>query len=100
MANMNPAENREEYKEKLEAAHAFPGPFTFKLFGPNGERFELDARQILSARLPGANAQVSAHLSSKETYQCVTIVADVPDADAVIDLYAEFNTIDGLKMMM
>ena len=100
MTESNPALERETYKEKLEAAHTFPGPFTFKLFGPNGERFELEARRVLGQHLPNAKAQVSAHLSSKETYQCVTIVVDVPDADMVIDMYADFNAIDGLRMMM
>jgi len=89
-----------EFKEKLEAAHEFPCNYTFKLFGPNEARFETDATAVVRRHLPDVKPQVSTRIGSKANHQCLTLILPVVDAQQVVDLYADFHRIDGLKMLL
>ena len=89
-----------EFREKLESAHEFPCDYTFKLFGPNEQTFADAAQAVVQKRLPGVTPEVSARVGSKSGHQCLTMVLPVADAQQVIDLYADFHKIDGLKMLM
>jgi putative lipoic acid-binding regulatory protein len=94
------ANSREEYLAKLEALHEFPGPFTFKLFGPNAAEFAAAALAVVAKHLPEATPEVSSRLSGKAQHQCLTLVLEVDSAVRVADLYADFHQLDGLKMLM
>ncbi|MCA9553739.1 MAG: DUF493 domain-containing protein [Myxococcales bacterium] len=89
-----------EFLEKLEAAHEFPGPYTFKLFGPNSPEFEGAAAEVIARHLPGVTPEFSARVSGKANHQCLTVVLEVASARMVMALYADFHEIQGLKMLM
>lgn len=89
-----------EFLEKLEAAHEFPCKYTFKLFGPNEDRFVDDAKATAAKHLPDETPEVSVRVGSKGGHQSVTLVLEVQTAQQVVDLYADFHKIDGLKMLM
>ena len=76
------------FREKLENNHAFPGPYTFKFIVKplNQERVE--------ALVP--NAEVSVKNSSGNKYVSVTLHAQMPSSEAVIDIYKEARKIAGL----
>ena len=91
---------RDEYIAKLEAAHTFPGPYEFKLFGPNDDEFEAAVRDKVQENLPHGQPQYSKRTSGKDKHQCITVTAHVASAQKVVDLYAELHTIERLKMLM
>ena len=90
----------DEFREKLEALHQFPCAYTFKLFGPPEERFAEDALAIVEKHLPGTVVQQNSRASSSAKHRCLTLEFEVPSADAVIKLYADFHAVDGLKMLL
>lgn len=89
-----------EFREKLEAAHEFPCNYTFKLFGPNEATFEQAAGAVVARHLPDVTPEVSSRKSSKANHQCLTMILPVVDAQQVMDIYADFHQIDGLKMLL
>ena len=91
---------REEFLAKLNLAHPFPCPYTFKLFGPNDEAFGTEVRSVLVKHLPQAQPMVTRRPSARANHQCITVVVDVPDAETVAAMYADFHTIDRLKMLL
>lgn len=90
----------EEFRQKLEAAHEFPCNYTFKLFGPNDSSFDDAAKAVVRRHLPDVTPQVSSRVSSKANHQCLTLILPVVSADKVIDMYADFHRLDGLKMLL
>lgn len=91
---------RDKFVATLEAAHTFPGSYTFKLIGPNEARFVDEALQIVRDALPDSNPDVSRRESGKGNHQSVTLVADVPDAGTVHDIYLSLKKIDGLALLL
>ena len=91
---------REEFLEKLNLAHSFPCAYTFKLFGPNDEAFGIEVRSVLVKHLPAVQPSISNRPSSKANHQCITVVVDVPDAETVAAMYADFHSIDRLIMLL
>lgn len=91
---------REEFLEKLNAAHSFPARYTFKLIGANRETFEEDALRILKSEVPSAQPEVTQRLSSAGNHVSVTLVATIEDADTVIRLYERFHKLKGLAMLL
>ena len=91
---------RDEFLEKLNAAHAFPCSYTFKLIGPAEARIEKDALDIVESEMPGTAPIVRTRHSAKGNHLSVTLVLPMPDAESVAHMYERFYAIDGLRMML
>lgn len=76
------------FKEKLEAAHFFPGIYTFKFI------VKSEDQQIVESLLP--EAIISVKPSSANTYVSVTLEAEMPSSQSVIEIYKQAKKIDGL----
>lgn len=91
---------RQQFLEKLNRAHDFPCAYTFKLFGPNDAAFGIEVRSVLVKHLPEAEPTVTQRPSAQANHQCITVVVDVPDAETVAAMYADFHIIDRMKMLL
>ncbi len=93
-------EGKEQFLATLRAVHDFPGRYTFKLIGDNGGHLLVEALQVLRTALPGTNPEVSRRESAQGHHQSITLSLEVPDAETVHDLYAEFRQLTGLKVLL
>lgn len=93
-------DERDKFLATLEACHEFPGPYTFKIIGENGDALYEAAREVLGRHLPGAEPEVSRRESGGGKHQSITFVVEVPSAVAVHDVYAELRTLSGLKVLL
>ncbi|TVR03984.1 MAG: DUF493 domain-containing protein [Deltaproteobacteria bacterium] len=87
--------------ERLEEVHTFPGPYTFKLFGPNDGTF---TEQVRTAALrlvtDAAWIDQSVRPSSGGKHVCVTLDIQVESAHHVRAFYDDFGQIPNLRMML
>jgi len=87
--------------EALEHAHEFPGPFTYKVFGPNDDAFVDRTRQAaISIVGEDASLDLSHRASSHGRHTCVTLEVQVASAQEVLDVYAALREVDGVRMML
>lgn len=93
-------DEREKFLATLEAAHEFPGRYTFKVIGDNQERLLDEARAVLRRFLPEVEPEVSRRESGGGRHQSITFVAQVPDAVTVHDIYASLRALEGLKVLL
>ena len=87
------------FKEKLEAMHTFPGPFMFKVIGENTDDFQRQAVEVVKSVAPDAEPRVSRRESKGARHQSITMVVDVQNSQTVIDIYAKFSQLEGIKFM-
>ena len=80
--------DQRSFREKLEAQHDFPGPYTFKFIIPEGKKDEV------VARLP--KGELSYKASSGKKYTSITLKATMKSSDEVIDIYTEVAKIEGV----
>ena len=97
---MTSVTEREEYLEKLREVHEFPGMFTFKIIGKNDAALEAGALAAIRSMFPEVNPSLTKRESSKGRHVSLTIEVLVPDAESVAALYARFNELPGLHMLM
>ena len=85
----------------LEAYHEFPGEYTFKIIGPNGQEWQDAIRQAASGVLGdvGKCLQVSNH-SRQGTYQSLTLTVHVESSQMVLKIYAALQKVPGVKMLV
>lgn len=91
---------RERFLQTLEAAHEFPGPYTFKIIGDNGPTLMDSAMAVVRSSLPRATPEVSVRESGKGNHQSITVIVEVPNAEVVHDIYASLKTLPGLRMLL
>ncbi|MDW3196477.1 MAG: DUF493 family protein [Cytophagales bacterium] len=78
----------QSFREKLEAQHDFPGPYTFKFIIPEDKKGEVEAR------LP--KGELSYKASSGKKYTSITLKATMKSSDEVIAVYTEVAKIEGV----
>lgn len=93
-------DERERFLATLEAAHVFPGPYTFKVIGDNERRLLEDALAVLRSALPGEEPAVSRRESERGNHQSITFEVRVPDAVTVHDIYVELKQLDGTRVLL
>ncbi len=87
--------------EALEQAHAFPGPYLIKVFGPPGDDFLQRSRAAATAVLGAESAvEASRRLSAQGRYSCVSLRLFVQSADQVREAYLALSRLDGVRMML
>lgn len=77
-----------DFRDVLEQTHTFPGLYTFRFVVPQA-RFA-DVQRLFP------DTELQTRLSRTGKYISVSARVTVPSADAVIALYAQAATIDGI----
>lgn len=87
--------------EALESVHSFPGPFTFKLIGPNTDTFRAAVHAITDdvAGSLGA-ARFSERTSSADHHLAITVDVNAQNAHHVQALYEAYRKIEGLRLLL
>lgn len=96
---MEPLKDTTSFKEKLEAMHTFPGPYMFKVIGENSDEFQQRAIDAVKSVAPDADPRVSRRESKEARHQSVTLVVEVENSQAVIDIYARLSELEGVRFM-
>lgn len=92
--------DRAESLRMLNDAHQFPGPYMFKIIGANTPEFVAQIIQAVVVVMgPMAQPNVSIRESAKGRHQAVTLSVGVKDAETVLDLYAAFRCVSGVRFL-
>lgn len=86
--------------ENLNAAHAFPCAYTFKVIGENTPELLNGALRVMALLVPGVEPRVSKRESSHGRHVSLTLELTVQDAETVVLVYAELRRLGGLKMLL
>lgn len=88
---------RDAFIEKLKSAHAFPGPYTFKIIGTNVPDFMATVESALSEFV----IQESTHRFSKNgNHISVSLKVLAPTPDSVLDAYEILGKLDLVKYVL
>jgi putative lipoic acid-binding regulatory protein len=96
---MGQSTQRAPARELIEAAHAFPGQYLIKAFGPATEPFRTGIEQAARSAV-GARLELSERLSSKGNSICITLTLTAQTVDEVILTYDRLHDVPGLKMIL
>lgn len=96
---MRAMDDTKSFKEKLDAMHTFPGPFMFKVIGENTHDFQRHAVDAIKSVAPEAEPRLSRRESKGARHQSITMVVEVESSQTVIDIYAKFSQLEGIKFM-
>ena len=90
------------FREILEAHHAFPGEYVFRVIGANLDDMP-DLRQVLERRLRDAGVtefRFVCQESRQGNYTAYRIYAQVDTVDQVVDLSSIFQRLAGVKAVL
>ena len=87
--------------EALRAVHRFPGPYTFKAFGPNTDAFTEQVLGRASGVVGGPErVRIRVRPSRKGNHCCVTLVVQARSALQVQAIYEALRKTDDLVMLL
>lgn len=93
--------NEESIRVKLNEVHSFPGPYLFKVIGPNTDSFvSLVVQGVILASGPDSQHQVSTRESSGGNHLSISITIEARSAEHVIDVYRMFSTMEEIKFLL
>lgn len=84
----------------LETLIEFPCDYHFKAFGPNDADFVAAVRRAAGEVLPIPLDCIKTRPSGQGSYQCVTVLARVHNADQIRGIYAALHRIETLKYLL
>ncbi|HSI06852.1 MAG: YbeD family protein [Myxococcota bacterium] len=91
---------RDDTLRVLNEGHTFPGPYMFKVIGDNTPDF---AARVIQAATVIAGLQAAPNVSVRESaggkHQAITISIAVESAEKVLDIYAAFRAVAGVRMV-
>ena len=80
--------DRETVLERLRDVHDFPGPYLFKVIGPNHAEFVTRVVQsVINACAPGTDPTVDTRESAQGNHLSVTVTVIATSAEHVLDIY-------------
>jgi uncharacterized protein len=88
------------FRETLESEHDFPGPFSFKVIGPNEPAFASRVYAAFEAVCPDADPAWSRRESAKGRHVSITVDAVVESVDVVLEVYERFRKVEGVKLVL
>jgi uncharacterized protein len=97
---MTPPDDESSFLDALRAVHAFPGPYTFKVIGENTDLFTARVLQVVRLALPAAIPSTTTRQSRHGKVQSVTLVVEVPSAEAVVAIYKALRLVPGTNMVL
>lgn len=87
--------------ESLESVHAFPCPYTFKVFGPGTSSVVEDARAVALRHIEDAHAiSLSTRESSRGSYVCVSLTVTASSAEQVRELYRSLVRLQSVRYLL
>ncbi len=93
--------DRDSILDKLNDVHEFPGPYRFKVIGPNNDDFASRIIQsVLNASGPSANPDVETRESSKGAHLSLTVTIQAESAEHVLEVYDVLQTIDDVRFIL
>lgn len=93
--------NEDNIRAKLNDVHTFPGPYLFKVIGPNTDSFvSLVVQGVILASGPDSNHQVTTRESSGGNHLSISITIEARSADHVLDVYRMFSTMEEIKFVL
>ena len=90
------SKNEKRFEELLE----FPCLFVFRVVAHTGEQVRMACEAALQELLDRPAEGVEIKPSSKGNYQVIRIGVTVISADEIRALYAVFNDVDGVRMVL
>ena len=97
---MTEPDNRAEFLERLRDVHDFPGPFMFKVIGTNSDVFVAQVIQAVINVLGAVEPELKTRESSGGKHVAVTVDVSVDSAEAVLDVYAAFQSVEGVRFVL
>jgi putative lipoic acid-binding regulatory protein len=88
----------ENLKLLLEEAHSFPGPYTFKIIGPNTPAWQETVEKTICSLLE--DVRVDRKISAAGAYLSLSLKATLPSSSAVLEAYAALSKLDNVKMLV
>ena len=87
--------------EALESVHTFPGPYTFKVFGP-GESDVMDATRDVALSFVDESGLLGlkARESSRGTYVCVSVTVECGSAEVVRQIYRSLVRLESVRYLL
>ena len=86
--------DRSAFIEKLKAAHAFPGPYLFKIIGEN----QADFISTIETALKDFEIQQSTHrLSKEQKHISVSITVIAPSPESILEAYDTLGNLEQVK---
>ena len=83
--------DKTSFKEKLDAAHQWPCEFTFK--------FIMQPTELGHFKRLFPDDRWHKRESAQGRYVCITMLRDVPDPDAVVEVYDRAAEIPGVMLL-
>jgi putative lipoic acid-binding regulatory protein len=87
-------------KPTLEELLEFPNTFTFRVVAAHREDLQGEVREMVERLLDRPAVHVSCQPSSKGAFMSIRVSVVVTTAHEIRSVYAELNTIDGLRMLL
>ena len=87
--------------EALESVHAFPCPYTFKVFGPGESSVFEDARSVaLGYVADPQEVSLTTRESSRGTYVCVSLTVTASSAEQVREMYRALVRLASVRYLL
>jgi hypothetical protein len=92
--------DRDDTLRVLNEGHAFPGPYMFKVIGENTPEF---AARVVEAVTRIVGLEITPEVTVRESaggkHQSITVSISVQSAEVVLDIYASFRLVVGVRMV-
>lgn len=93
--------DRSSMLEKLNDVHEFPGPYRFKIIGPNSDAFASSIIQsVLVVCGPDAEPEVTTRESSKGSHLSISITIQADSAEHVLEVYGVLQANDDVRFIL
>jgi len=93
--------DKDSILQKLNDVHSFPGPYLFKVIGPNSEDFVARILQaVINASGPDLEHEFTTRESSGGKHLSVSITIQARNADHVLEVYDMFSAISEIKFVL
>ncbi len=93
--------DRQTMHDRLIAVHSFPETYVFKVIGENTQDFIARVVQAATNAMGGADElEVQTRESSAGRHISVTLLAEVQDAETVLDVYELLRVVQGVRFLV
>jgi putative lipoic acid-binding regulatory protein len=94
-------EQRDISLDALRQAHAFPGPYKFKIIGANSAEFLASVLQVAVVFLgPHPAPEVAVRQSTGGNHQAITLTVQVSAPEVVLDIYRALQGLAGVRFLL
>ena len=87
-------------KDSAEDVLKFPTEYTFKAFGPEGDRFIAEVKRAVSVVLPVSEHSLKIRPSSGGKYVSISILLWLESRDQLIAIYKQLQSVQEIKYIL